>query len=55
MTPTIEAPKAPDPLPPVQSPTGTRPKQKSATPSFMGSAATPSMGNATSGKTLLGQ
>lgn len=54
MTPTIEAPKAPDPLPPVQSAVGQRPKQKSEQQSFLSSAASPAMGSG-GGKTLLGQ
>lgn len=55
MSPEIKAPKAADPLPPIQAPQGQKPKAKSQSPTFLGSAAAPSMGNAQSGKTLLGQ
>jgi hypothetical protein len=55
MTPAMPPmPKTPDPLPPVQSPTGTKPKTKSQAPSFLGATDMPTS-NQVGQKTLLGQ
>jgi hypothetical protein len=47
------------PMPPpvfAQDPTGRKPKQKSTTPTFLGSGSVPQQqGNQTMGKTLIGQ
>lgn len=54
MSPHIAAPQAPAPLPPVQQPTGTKPKVKSMQPTFLGAGMTAQPGQ-TGEKTLIGQ
>jgi hypothetical protein len=53
---TPDAPVAPPPVQSVaQSPTGTKPQNKSQTPTFIGASALPNQGGGGMGKTLLGQ
>lgn len=54
MTPEIKGPEMPKPLPPILQPTGSQPKKKSATPSFLGDETRPEA-NQLGQKTLLGQ